>query len=56
MNLIFAVTREEIGIYEQLSRHVEGASYGVLSDDSSNVVELIQEQYDVIFHFIRFRQ
>lgn len=48
VNLIFAVTREEIGIYEQLSRHVEGASYGVLSDDSSNVVELIQEQYDKI--------
>jgi len=48
VNLIFAVTKEQIGIYEQLSQHVEGASYGVLSNDSSNVVELVQEQYDKI--------
>jgi len=48
VNLIFAVTKEQIRIYEQLGHHVEGASYGVLSNDSSNVVELVQEQYDKI--------
>lgn len=47
VNLIFAVTKEQIHIYEQLGKHVEGASYGVLSNDSSNVVELVQEQYNV---------
>ena len=49
VNLIFAVTEEQIHIYEQLSKHVQGSSYGVLSNDSSNVVELIQEQYKVIY-------
>lgn len=47
VNLIFAVTKEQIHIYEQLGKHVEGAGYGVLSNDSSNVVELVQEQYNV---------
>lgn len=47
VNLIFAVTKEQYHIYEQLNKHVEGASCGVLSNDSSNVVELVQEQYNV---------
>ncbi|XP_045025979.1 integrin beta-PS isoform X1 [Daphnia magna] len=48
VNLIFAVTKEQYHIYEQLNKHVEGASCGVLSNDSSNVVELVQEQYNKI--------
>lgn len=47
INLIFAVTREQISVYEELSRHIEGSSSGVLSDDSSNVVDLVREQYNV---------
>ena len=47
INLIFAITKEQLNIYEQLGKHVEGASYGMLSNDSSNVVELVQEQYNV---------
>ena len=47
VNLIFAVTKEQFHIYDQLMVHVEGASCGVLSHDSSNVVELVQEQYNV---------
>jgi hypothetical protein len=47
VNLIFAVTKEQYHIYDQLNKHVEGASCGVLSNDSSNVVELVQEQYNV---------
>ena len=57
VNLIFAVTKEQIHIYEQLGKHVEGASYGVLSNDSSNVVELVQEQYNVSYFsacYLRF--
>jgi len=48
VNLIFAITKEQLNIYEQLGKHVEGASYGMLSNDSSNVVELVQEQYNKI--------
>lgn len=47
INLIFAVTADQISVYEQLKQHVEGASSGQLSTDSSNIVELIQEQYQV---------
>jgi integrin beta 1 len=47
VNLIFAITKEQLNIYEQLGKHVEGASYGMLSNDSSNVVELVQDQYNV---------
>lgn len=47
VNLIFAVTKEQFHIYDQLGKHVEGASSGVLSNDSSNVVELVQDQYNV---------
>lgn len=47
INVIFAVTSEQIGVYERLKDHVEGASSGKLSNDSSNVVDLVREQYDV---------
>ncbi|XP_069683530.1 integrin beta-PS isoform X2 [Periplaneta americana] len=48
INVIFAVTSEQIGVYERLKDHVEGASSGMLSNDSSNVVDLVREQYDKI--------
>lgn len=47
INMIFAVTNEQSKVYEQLSKHIEGSTSGILSEDSSNVVELVQEQYDV---------
>jgi Integrin, beta chain. len=47
INVIFAVTSEQIRVYNRLKDNVEGASSGVLSDDSSNVVDLVREQYDV---------
>merc|ERR1719336_2623645 len=37
VNLIFAVTDDELHIYEQLSAAVEGSSMGKLSNDSGNV-------------------
>lgn len=48
INIIFAVTNEQYGVYEQLSKHIEGSSSGVLSDDSSNVVDLVKDQYNKI--------
>lgn len=48
INVIWAVTEEQLGVYAKLTKHVEGSFAGKLSDDSSNVVELIREQYDAI--------
>ncbi|GBP10850.1 Integrin beta-PS [Eumeta japonica] len=48
INLIFAVTSEQIGVYEELSKHIEGSSWGKLSNDSSNVVDLVKDQYNKI--------
>lgn len=47
INVIFAVTEEQIGVYKQLQEHIEGASSGKLSADSANVVDLVKEQYQV---------
>lgn len=51
INIIFAVTAEQIAVYERLGVHIEGASAGVLSADSSNVVELVKDQYSVRIQF-----
>ena len=48
VNLIFAITESELNIYQQLSSAVEGSSVGKLSDDSSNVVQLVVDQYEAI--------
>ncbi|XP_060528890.1 integrin beta-PS isoform X2 [Cylas formicarius] len=48
INVIFAVTGNTIGIYDQLAKHIEGASVAKLEKDSSNIVELIKEQYEQI--------
>lgn len=47
IHVIFAVTSDQIKVYEQLGNNIEGASSGQLSNDSSNVVELVQNQYSV---------
>lgn len=48
INVIFAVTAEQISVYEELSKHIEGSSSGILSEDSDNVVDLVREQYNKI--------
>ncbi|XP_014241511.1 integrin beta-PS isoform X2 [Cimex lectularius] len=55
INVIFAVTSEQIGVYSRLRHHIEGSSAGVLSNDSSNVVELVKEQYDKITSSIEMK-
>lgn len=55
INVIFAVTEEQIEVYRQLQAHIEGSSSGKLSADSSNVVDLVKEQYQVFgFHLFNF--
>lgn len=49
INVIFAVTSDQINVYEQLGNSIEGASSGQLSNDSSNVVDLVKEQYSVSY-------
>lgn len=48
INIIFAVTKSTIEVYEQLAKNIEGASVGKLEGDSSNIVTLIKEQYEQI--------
>ncbi|CAG7814995.1 unnamed protein product [Allacma fusca] len=48
INMIFAVTAEQIDIYKRLSQAIQGAHCGTLSSNSSNVVELVKEQYQKI--------
>jgi integrin beta 1 len=47
VNVIFAVTAQQVEVYRKLSKHVEGSSAAQLSEDSSNIVELVQEEYNV---------
>lgn len=47
INVIFAVTKEVIDLYTQLSKHIEGSYPGELSSNSENVVELVKQQYEV---------
>lgn len=48
VNLIFAVIEEQLNVYELLSGSVQGSFSGRLSNDSSNIVQLVQQQYQAI--------
>uniref|UniRef100_A0A646QHC7 Integrin beta n=1 Tax=Hemiscolopendra marginata TaxID=943146 RepID=A0A646QHC7_9MYRI len=48
IHMIFAVTSSQVPIYERLSQNLVGSTTGKLEDDSSNVVELIKNQYEKI--------
>lgn len=47
INVIFAVTQNELSVYERLSKLVEGSSAAMLSNDSSNIVSLVRDEYNV---------
>ena len=47
VSIIFAVTEEQFNIYEKLSNIIESATTGELANDSSNIVELIEQNYNV---------
>lgn len=52
INVIFAVTKQQEDVYRKLSRHVEGSSSAILSEDSSNVVDLVKEEYSVSINIV----
>ena len=49
VNVIFAVTANQVNIYRQLAEGqnplIEGSTAGKLENDSSNIVDLIQDEY-----------
>jgi integrin beta 1 len=48
VNIIWAVTEDKYTLYQGLSQVVSGSSAGVLSADSSNIVDLVRQQYEAI--------
>ena len=48
MHVVFAVPRRQVDVYETLVSFIDGSTVGVLTDSSSNVVELIRDNYEVI--------
>lgn len=47
MNVIFAVPGSMVPTYRDLSSRLLGASVGELTNDSSNIVALVKDQYNV---------
>jgi integrin beta 1 len=48
VKVIFAVTPSQFNVYTDLTRALTGSSSAILSNDSSNVVELVREEYSKI--------
>lgn len=48
MNIIFAVTESQLALYQTLTELIDGAVVGELKEDSSNIVNLISQNYKVI--------
>lgn len=48
INVIWAVIESQLKVYTDLTNHVEGSFAGKLDNDSSNIVELIRDQYNRI--------
>jgi len=62
VNIIFAVTKDQVHIYSQLTGTsnsanalIEGSSAGELESDSSNVVQLIVDEYQKITSAIELK-
>ncbi len=51
MNIIFAVTQSQLALYQTLTELIDGAVVGELKQDSSNIVNLISQNYKVYFLF-----
>lgn len=50
INVIFAVPRAYSQTYTGLSKLLEGSTVGTLTQDSSNIVELVRENYKVALY------
>ena len=49
MNIIFAVTNSVSSSYGAFEKLIRGSKVGVLAEDSSNIVTLVEEQYKVLY-------
>ena len=49
VNIIFAVTQSQLALYQTLTELIDGAVVGELKQDSSNIVNLISQNYRVRF-------
>ena len=47
INIIFSVPDSAVRVYESLSENLEGTVTGMLAENSSNIVDLIRENYEV---------
>ncbi|XP_052267256.1 integrin beta-PS-like isoform X1 [Dreissena polymorpha] len=48
INVIFAVTEDQLNVYEKLSKYIEGSEATKLAADSSNIVQVIKNNYQRI--------
>ena len=48
VNIIFAVTQSQLTLYQTLTELIDGAVVGELNQDSSNIVKLIRQNYEVM--------
>ena len=48
VNVIFAVKEDQVDLYSRLSKFIAGSTVGELANDSSNIVELVKRNYEVI--------
>ncbi|KAL7744460.1 hypothetical protein ACLKA6_001838 [Drosophila palustris] len=55
IKIIFAVTQNHYSSYQKLSGQIEGSTIAILSNDSSNVVELVREEYSKISSTVEMR-
>ncbi|XP_063706360.1 integrin beta-PS-like [Culicoides brevitarsis] len=55
INLIFAITRDAKSHYDEMVKYIEGSYVSRLEDSSSNVVQLIEEQYKKISSSIELK-
>jgi hypothetical protein len=51
VNIIFAVTQSQLVLYQTLTELIDGAVVGELKQDSSNIVNLISQNYRVFSFF-----
>ncbi|CAG2106828.1 unnamed protein product, partial [Medioppia subpectinata] len=54
-NIIFAVPDDSIAVYQQLSEHIPGSTTGLLKDDSSNIVDIIRDNFQKLASKVELR-
>ena len=55
VSVIWAVTNQKYNLYRNLAKSVDGSLVGEITSNSSNIVDLIQKQYQKITRSIRVR-